>query len=167
MRSVSFNTLKMSFYCLLTSVVSDDKSTILIFSLCLFYLTTFKISHYIRFSTIWLWCAYIWFSLYIVCLGISELFESDDWYLSLFLETFSGIIYSKNFLAYFLRIQIYICIRLLNLVPKVAEALFYKTFFLCFSLGNFYCLHLQFLWFPIPNFFSEIVKYFWCHSSFL
>ena len=71
------STLKASFDCFLTFIVCDEKPDIkiIIVSLYVFFCPLLKVHlrHYLSFSAVWLWCAWMWFSLYLPCLDFTEL----------------------------------------------------------------------------------------------
>lgn len=99
---VFLSILKMSFYCLLAYIISNEKSAaiIIVFPIhslfgvgfcvcvCLFCLATFMtFSLSLAFS--YITCAFMWFPLYLSCLGFVELLQSVIWYFLPFGESYS------------------------------------------------------------------------------
>lgn len=89
-------------------------------------------------STVWLWCVYVWFSLYLSCLDT----------LSLSLYDFCFCHAWVKFSHYFLKYLLYFCnssfmsYRSLDIEPQVPEALFLKFYLKNFIWGGIWVAQL-------------------------
>jgi len=101
-----FRTWKITFYCSLPSLfLMRSQSLFLLFlcMLCVLFPDCFKIFPLSLFSACWLWCVYIWFSLYWFCLGFSWhwicgliSFISSGKFLAIILSVFCPSLFSAS-----------------------------------------------------------------------